>query len=115
VDDDRYAREALTKVLERGQYAVDTAVDGKEALALTEENSYQLAILDFQLPDMTGAEILRNVRAKHPDFPAIFVTAYTTIDTVFPAVEAGAQRILPKPFDAQELLKLVDELLQPAQ
>lgn len=113
VDDDRYAREALTKVLERQQYKVDTAEDGKQALALADENAYQLAILDFQLPDMTGAEILRSVRSKHPDFPAIFVTAYTTIDTVFPAVEAGAQRVLPKPFDAQELLKLVDELLQP--
>jgi DNA-binding response OmpR family regulator len=112
VDDDRYAREALVKVLEnQGEYAVDTAEDGKQALEMAAANGYRLAILDYQLPDMTGAEILREVRATRPDFPAIFVTAYTTIDTVFPAVDAGAQRVLPKPFDAAELLQLVGELL----
>ncbi|MGE3779851.1 MAG: response regulator [Pirellulaceae bacterium] len=110
VDDDRYACDMLTKVLERGNYAVDTAMNGKEALELAAENAYALAILDFQLPDMTGAEVLREARTLNPKLRAIFVTAYTTIDKVFPAVEAGAQRVLPKPFDVAELLQVVGEL-----
>jgi DNA-binding response OmpR family regulator len=114
VDDDRYAREALAKVLQRKNYAVDIAVDGRQALELAAENKYSLAILDYQLPDMTGADILREVRATRPDFQAIFVTAFTTIDTVFPAFDAGAQRVLSKPFDAEELLQLVDQMLTTA-
>ncbi len=113
VDDDRYACDALTRVLQQREYAVDVAMDGKRALQLAAENVYSLAILDYQLPDMTGAEVLRGARAIHPDLPAIFVTAYTTIDKVFPAVDAGAHRILAKPFNAAELLRLVDEMTAP--
>lgn len=110
VDDDRYACDALTKVLRKRNYDVDVAMDGKQALELASTNEYDLAILDYQLPDMTGADVLRGARELRPDFQAIFVTAYTTIDKVFPAVDAGAQRVLPKPFQAEELLRLVDEL-----
>jgi len=113
VDDDRYAREALSAVLRLRDLAVDTAENGREALELASCNDYALAILDYQLPDMTGAELLRGVRSTRPEFPAIFVTAFTRIDTVFPAVEAGAERVLAKPFDSEELLKLVDELVAP--
>jgi DNA-binding response OmpR family regulator len=114
VDDDRYAREALQAVLKRRQFTVDTAENGERALELTTMNSYDLAILDYQLPDMTGVDVLRGARAVSPTLPAIFVTAFTTIDKVFPAVEAGAERVLSKPFNAEELLRLVDELVAPA-
>ncbi len=111
VDDDRYACEALTRVLQRHNYTVDAAMDGKRALELAAENDYSLAILDYQLPDMTGADVLRKAREIRPNLQAIFVTAYTTIDKVFPAMDAGARRVLSKPFDADELIQLVDELL----
>jgi DNA-binding response OmpR family regulator len=110
VDDDRSACEALTKVLTKQNYAVDVAMDGEKALKLAAENQYDLAILDYQLPDMTGADVLRGAREVRPELQAIFVTAYTTIDKVFPAFDAGAERVLPKPFQADELLRLVDEL-----
>lgn len=111
VDDDRHAREALVKVLQRRQVSVDLAKDGRQALKLAEGTPYSLAILDYQLPDMTGAEVLRAVRSILPNVPAIFVTAYATIDNVFPAIDAGAHRVLAKPFDADELLEAVDSLL----
>lgn len=114
VDDDRLACNALTNVLRKRNYDVDVAMDGRQGLELAAANDYDLAILDYQLPDMTGADLLRDARELRPDLQAIFVTAFTTIDKVFPAVVAGAQRVLSKPFQADELLRLVDELTSPA-
>jgi DNA-binding response OmpR family regulator len=114
VDDNRYACTALARLLQRRNYAADTAVDGAAALELVARTAYSLVILDFRLPDMTGADVLRAARALHPELPAIIVTACTSIDFVFLALDVGAHTVLAKPFHVDELFRVVDQLTAPA-
>jgi CheY-like chemotaxis protein len=111
VDDDRSACAAVRRMLTGEGYVVDTADNGISALEAVERQDYDLAILDYQMPGMDGIELCQRIRQMKPEIPAVFVTAYTTINTVFPAVLAGAERVLSKPVDIHELVPVVQELI----
>lgn len=111
VDDDRSTREVIARFLSRDGYEVDTADDGPTALWRIAETPYDLAVLDHQMPGMTGVETFRQARQLRPDLRGVFVTAYANINTVFPAIDAGVERVLSKPPDFDELRMLVAELL----
>ena len=110
VDDDRSTATAVARVLTGQGYAVDMASDGPSALALVKKNAYSMAIVDFQMPGMNGVEFFREARETSPDLMGVCLTAYANINTVFPAIEAGIERVLSKPLDARELLRLTREL-----
>jgi two-component system, NtrC family, response regulator HydG len=111
VDDDQGNRFALSKVLAGLGYDVDTAEDGRAALELCREHEYALGVLDYRMPGMDGVELYRKIHAIQPDVVGVFLTAFTTIDTVFPAIEAGVTRVLSKPVDFNELIPLVQETI----
>lgn len=111
VDDDLDACETLAKLFRAHGYVANVALDGKAALAQIEQRRYGLAIIDYQMPGMNGVDVMRRIRRVRPDLPAVFLTGYTTIDVVFPAVEAGVLRVFPKPVNFQELLAIAEEQL----
>jgi DNA-binding response OmpR family regulator len=113
VDDDRSVSGVVAAILTDRGYAVDVASDGRSALKLVAENSYILAVLDYQMPDMDGVEVFRRARERQPDLLGIFLTAYANINTVFPAIDAGIERVLAKPPSRRELLPVVEELIGP--
>ena len=112
VDDDHRTCEFLAATLSREGYHVDTALDGTAALGLAAEWPYALALLDFRMPDMNGDEVYRRITESQPELISIFLTGYPTLDTVLPAVQAGAARVLAKPVDAVEVTQLVAECLR---
>jgi len=114
VDDDRSNCDVVARLLADRGYEVDTASDGESALAMLEQSHYDLAVLDYQMPGMDGVELLTKAKELRPELVGVFLTAYTTIDKVFPAIQAGAERVLSKPPDVQELLPLVERLVGPA-
>lgn len=79
---------------------------------MAEDHAYSLALLDFRLPDMNGDEIYRRISALQPELIGIFLTGYPTLDTVYPAMDAGAARVLAKPVDAEQVRQLVLDSLQ---
>lgn len=111
VDDDRSSREVVARLLSSGGYKVDMAEDGPAALELMFRTSYDLAVLDYQMPGMNGVDTFRKARELCPGIRGIFVTAFANINTVFPAIDAGVERVLAKPLDAGELLSVVAEML----
>lgn len=113
VDDDRSHCDIVARLLSTQGFTVDIASDGLAALELVRRNPYVVAVLDYQMPGMNGVELFRQAKEIQPDLRALFLTAYTNISTVFPAIEAGAERVLAKPVNANELLSLVDELIRP--
>jgi CheY-like chemotaxis protein len=113
VDDDRSNSEIVSRVLAAHGYTVDAAPNGQAALELVKQHSYRLAVVDYQMPGMNGVEFFRLARDLQPELRGVFLTAYANINTVFPAIEAGVERVLAKPLNSRELIRIADALVAP--
>jgi DNA-binding response OmpR family regulator len=113
VDDDRSVSGVVAAILTDRGYTVDVANDGQSALKLVAENPYILAVLDYQMPDMDGLEVFQRAREQQPELLGIFLTAHANLNTVFPAIDAGIERVLSKPPSRRELIPVVEELIGP--
>jgi DNA-binding response OmpR family regulator len=115
VDDDDTIREALAAILEEEDYAVDTARDGKEAIAKSNANFYNLAIVDWRLPDIDGTKLLGKLRETTPKMAKIILTGYPSMQNAIDSVNAQADAFFPKPAEAGPLLEKIKELLEQQQ
>ena len=115
VDDDMASLEVLREVLTRVGYDTVSAESGYEALQIVQETSIDLALLDFNLPDTTGAELLQQIKRFQPRVPAIIMSANTSQGVKFDVFEAGAYTFISKPIDLPQLLKFVSRALDPKQ
>jgi two-component system, NtrC family, response regulator HydG len=112
VDDDKYYCICLMKILSLKQdWEVDMAWKGTMALELVKKKAYDAVVLDYRMPDIDGAELCQQIRDAQPNVRVVFLTGYPRIDTVFPAMEAGAERVLAKPVDPEELFRVLEEQL----
>jgi two-component system copper resistance phosphate regulon response regulator CusR len=92
--------------LEEEGFAVDVATNGRAALemAMTNLNEYDIMLLDWMMPGVSGIEICRSIRKENNTIPVIFLTAKDTVDDTIFGLEAGANDYLKKPFAFEELL-----------
>ena len=109
VDDNRDACTVAARLLRSYGYEADVAYDGESALRLADQKFYALAIIDYQMPDMNGVELFRQMMHVQQDIVGVFLTGHATIDVVYPAIEAGIVHVFAKPVDFNELLPLVEE------
>ncbi len=104
VEDERGILNFLRDGLKEENFAVDTAQDGKTGLELALVNDYDVMLLDWMIPGISGIEVCRQIRKEKCSVPIIFLTAKDTVqDTVF-GLEAGANDYIRKPFQFEELL-----------
>ncbi len=111
MDDDRSSCEIIAKILSLRGYIVDVAYNGPGALKLIEERDYGMALIDYRMPGMDGVELYRKVRELRPNLVGVFVTGFPTIDTVYPAISAGVERVIGKPARSDELLSVIEEFV----
>ena len=111
-DDEVEITRALRTVLERQNYAVDTAENGKEALDSILSGNYDGVILDVMMPEMDGLQVLRQMREKGCRIPVLLLTARGSLDHRVEGLDAGADDFLPKPFAITELLARVRAMLR---
>jgi len=111
VDDNHDACTMMARLLSALGYQVDAAEGGRAALDLVARNEYGIAIVDYQMPGLNGVDLFRQMRALRPYLAGVFLTGHTTIDVVYPAIDAGILRVLPKPVDFEELLPILEEHL----
>ncbi|MGE3536822.1 MAG: putative bifunctional diguanylate cyclase/phosphodiesterase [Candidatus Tectimicrobiota bacterium] len=101
VDDDEHNRDLLCRRLVRKGYAATAAVSGKEALALVEQEHFDLILLDIMMPELDGLSVLKMIRETHTaaQLPVIMVTAKSESDDIVGALSLGANDYLTKPID----------------
>jgi DNA-binding response OmpR family regulator len=108
-DEERLAR-LISRVLREEGYAAETAADGKVGLSRALSEDFDLLILDWMLPDRSGIQILRGLRAAEMSVPVLMLTARDQIEDRVEGLDAGADDYLPKPFAFPELLARVRAL-----
>ena len=112
-DDDENISKLISMECEEEGYSVDVVSDGQQAiLKLRNNNLYSLAILDWDMPMMSGYDVCRMLREKGSKIPILMVTAKDEIDDRVKALDAGADDYLCKPFNIRELLARVRSLVR---
>ena len=112
VDDDENIRKTVKAILEDENYFVEIATNGKEAIQMSNEKIYNLALLDIRLPDMEGVELLKLMKEYVPRTRKIMVTGFPTIQNAVTAVNKKADAYLLKPVDVEKLLEIVKEQIR---
>jgi DNA-binding response OmpR family regulator len=115
VDDEPHIAELVRVTLEDTRLRVIEAADGETALTLAAWERPDLILLDVHLPDLSGLEVCRRIRAdENPGPKIVMLTAAASDDDAARGLAAGADHYLTKPFSPVRLLSLVDELLPQA-
>jgi two-component system, NtrC family, response regulator PilR len=112
VDDEESIREFLEIMLKKENYDVTTAEDGAQALDVLKKRSFDLVISDLQMPNMTGMELLRQVRDTAPTTLFMMITAFGTTESAVEAMKMGAYDYLTKPFKIDEVRIIVGNALR---
>ncbi len=110
VDDTKNIRILLSTCLELEGYRVLTASNGKEALELFEKEKLDLAFLDIKMPELSGTEVLKRIRDQGIETPVIIITAFATVKNAIECTRMGAVAYLQKPFTADKILHVLEEL-----
>ena len=111
VDDELSMREILEHILKKEGYHVSCAENGKTAIALLEQNEYDLVLCDIRLGDLSGLDVLRSAKKKQPRIIVVLISAYASTETAVEAMNEGAYDYVPKPFDNDELKQTIQKAL----
>jgi len=112
IEDDATLRESLAAKLGDGGFAVEQAVDGKEGLYFALEYPIDLAIVDLGLPEMSGLDVIREVREQGKTYPILILTARDRWEDKVDGLDAGADDYVVKPFHVEEVTARVNALLR---
>lgn len=113
-EDTRDLNNVITRMLTMQGYDVDSALDGRQALDLALKNGYDGMIFDIMMPEMSGLEVLSEIRKRHIITPVLLLTAKSEVDDRVAGLDAGADDYLTKPFAMKELLARVRALTRRA-
>jgi DNA-binding NtrC family response regulator len=112
VDDEEIIRDLLKETFNRRGYEVEAVDKGKDALAMLDEQRFDLAVTDLRLPDISGMRILSEAKKKLPDLGVIMITGYGSIKNAVKAMKQGAFDYITKPFDLDEIEMVVDKFFK---
>jgi len=112
IDDERPVLMTLEALLKRHGYQVDAASTASHGLKLLKSNSPSLVLLDLQLPDAHGLEMLDRIKTELPKAQVIILTAHDSLHNAIESIKRGAYHFISKPYAPEELLSLVEKALE---
>ncbi|WP_428775182.1 nitrogen regulation protein NR(I) [Vibrio sp.] len=115
VDDDSSIRWVMEKTLSSANIKCETFSDAESVLLALERETPDVLVSDIRMPGMDGISLLNQVHSNSPDLPVIIMTAHSDLDAAVNAYQKGAFEYLPKPFDVDETLTLVERAITHSQ
>lgn len=112
VEDDALIAESVSDALRAESHLVDVASDGKMAIGFLEATEFDVVVLDWQVPHMSGIEVCRKHRAAGGQTPIIMLTAMNRVEDKLEGLDCGADDYLTKPFDVRELKARIKALIR---
>ncbi len=109
VDDDEIIQKSLSRYLIKSGHCVEKASDGSKGLAMIEQNDYDLALIDMQMPGMDGMSVVSKAREIRPELPAVIMTGHGSMDLAIQALRKGAADFLTKPIKLPELDAVIEK------
>ncbi len=111
IDDEKNIRHLLKNELSAEGYTVVTAKSGEEGLKVLTDQNFEIIFLDIRLPEMSGLDVLRNLKLKSSRSDIIMITGYGDIGTAVESMKLGARDYITKPFKLAEILALIEQIL----
>lgn len=112
VDDDQSIRWVLERALKAANLNFKSFAEGPSLLAALNHEQPQVILSDIRMPNLNGLELLEQIKANHPNLPVIIMTAHSDLDSAVSAYQTGAFDYLPKPFDIDEAITLIQRALE---
>ena len=112
VDDDQHILDIVSIYLERNGYSVDTVSNGFLALEKIKQKEYAVVFTDLIMPEISGLDLLKEIRAAHPDTEVVIVTGYGTIESAIEALKCGGYDYLQKPINFERLKLLISRIIE---
>jgi DNA-binding NtrC family response regulator len=109
IDDEEGIRNLLATILADKDYNVDTAANGEEAIRKANEKVYNIALIDIMLPDMSGIELLTQIKETKPRTRKIIMTGNPSLQNAVEALNKGADAYIMKPLDVEKMLNTIAE------
>ena len=111
VDDNPDMSSLLSEMLEVFDYHAERADNGQDALQVLESGKFSMVITDMRMPNMSGLELIQEVKRRHPKLPIVLISGYNVADSEATAAGAKPDGFLPKPFMMSDIESLLEKLL----
>lgn len=111
VDDEDALRTVLSGELMSEGYDVQTASDGDEAISTLQKENFDLVLLDIHMPRLSGFEVLKFVKQKHPKTKVVMLTGFADLKNAIESKKLGAEDFVSKPYDLVDLLTTIERVL----
>ncbi|WP_296985475.1 response regulator, partial [Thalassolituus sp. UBA1505] len=111
IDDDKSIRWVLEKALEQANIRTRVFEQAEPALSALKREHPDAIISDIRMPGMDGLTLLRHAHESHPDLPVIIMTAHSDLESAVSSYQQGAFEYLPKPFDVDEAVNLIQRAI----
>ena len=109
VDDEFNFLQAIAERLTLKDFDVIAASTGREAIASAENDLFDVAVVDFQMPGMDGTQVLKSLKNRHRYLEIIMLTGHASIDSAVESTKLGAFKYLEKPYDFEKLVQVIKE------
>jgi len=111
IDDDKETRNLFSTVLTDAGYLVEVAENGKQAIKICKKGSFDVALIDIELPDIKGIDLLKILRQIQPKMVKIIITGHPSIENAIKSVNEKADGYLLKPVKIAEMLEMIKKIL----